>query len=184
MARGSLGATAQPVLTVDADLLIRPWIPEDARALMEAFRDPSIQRWHLRAAASEDEARAWIAGWLQGWQDEAGAHWAVVDRNEGLLGRVSLQSFILAGGQAEISYWTVPRARGRGVCPRAVRAVTDWALGAGGFHRLELGHSTANAASCRIAEKCGYELEGTRRRALLHADGWHDMHLHARLRAD
>ena len=53
-----------------------------------------------------------------------------------------------------------------------------------GLHRIELLHSTGNAASCRVAEKAGYVLEGTKRRQGLHADGWHDMHLHARLRDD
>ena len=45
-------------------------------------------------------------------------------------------------------------------------------------------HSVANHASCRVATKSGFPLEGTHRRALLHTDGWHDMHLHARLRDD
>jgi hypothetical protein len=27
-------------------------------------------------------------------------------------------------------------------------------------------------------------LEGTKRSAILHPDGWHDMHLHARVRGD
>jgi [ribosomal protein S5]-alanine N-acetyltransferase len=39
----------------------------------------------------------------------------------------------------------------------------------------------ANQASCRVGAKAGYELEGIMRGALLHADGWHDMHLHARV---
>ena len=51
-----------------------------------------------------------------------------------------------------------------------------------GLHRIELHHATGNAASCRVADKAGYALEGTMRQRTLHADGWHDMHLHARLR--
>jgi hypothetical protein len=30
----------------------------------------------------------------------------------------------------------------------------------------------------------GYRLEGIKRSEALHGDGWHDMHLHARLAAD
>ncbi|MET9515851.1 GNAT family protein [Streptomyces sp. NPDC002994] len=55
------------------------------------------------------------------------------------------------GGQAEISYWTAPWARGAGVCSRAVAAVTDWVLVEAGFHRLELGHSASTQASCHVA---------------------------------
>jgi ribosomal-protein-alanine N-acetyltransferase len=72
-------------------------------------------------------------------------------------------------------------ARGAGVAPRALQAGTSWALGDLGLHRVELVHSTTNRASCRVAAKAGYELEGTKRGDLLHADGWHDMHLHAKI---
>jgi ribosomal-protein-alanine N-acetyltransferase len=61
--------------------------------------------------------------------------------------------------------------------------VTRWAHEAG-LRRLELAHSTQDPASCRVAGKAGYVVEGTRRRALLHEDGWHDMHLHAHLGDD
>ncbi|WP_037579872.1 GNAT family N-acetyltransferase [Phaeacidiphilus oryzae] len=181
---GTLGATPQPTLPLDG-LLLRPWRAADAPALAEAFRDPAIQRWHLRTADSPAEAAGWIERWRGSWQEESGAHWAVSDAGGGrLLGRVSLQGLVPMGGQAEISYWTVPEARGRGVCSRAVAGISEWALSRAGFHRVELGHSVANAGSCRVAEKCGFGLEGTRRAALLHADGWHDMHLHARIRGD
>jgi len=53
-----------------------------------------------------------------------------------------------------------------------------------GLHRLELRHSTANPASCRVAARAGFRLEGTLRSAMRHPDGWHDMHLHARLQGD
>jgi ribosomal-protein-alanine N-acetyltransferase len=43
-------------------------------------------------------------------------------------------------------------------------------------------HSVANPGSCRVAEKVGFALEGTMWSALLHEDGWHDMHVHVRAR--
>jgi RimJ/RimL family protein N-acetyltransferase len=42
-------------------------------------------------------------------------------------------------------------------------------------------HSTVNAASCRVAERAGFALEGTKRSEAWHTDGWHDMHLHAKI---
>ncbi|GHE56558.1 acetyltransferase [Streptomyces longispororuber] len=183
MSAGCLAGSAQPSLPVAGGLLLRPWLAKDAAAVVKVFQDPAIQQWHHRRADSEEEAQEWIEKWQRGWQDETGANWAVVDDDsDTVLGRVSLSSVILMGGQAEISYWTAPSARGSGVCSRAVTAVTDWALGEAGFHRLELGHSAANPASCRVAVKAGFTQEGVRRKAMLHADGWHDMHLHARVR--
>ena len=78
----------------------------------------------------------------------------------------------------------MPAARGRNIAARAVQVVSTWMFRSVGLHRLELSHSTLNPASCRIAEKAGYPYEGTRRQQVLHQDGWHDMHLHARLVTD
>ncbi|MGY5125015.1 GNAT family N-acetyltransferase [Streptomyces nigrescens] len=118
-------------------------------------------------------------------QRSADAQWAVVPADGGgLLGRASLRSVHLAEGRAECAYWTVPAARGSGVAVRAVSAMVHWAFGEMGFHRLELAHSVANHASCRVAAKSGFAMEGTRRSAQLHTDGWHDMHLHSRVRED
>jgi len=182
---GRLAASDQPVVPVDGELLLRPWEAGDATVVVEAFQDPAIQLWHGRRADSEDEAREWITQWRAAWAAESGANWAVADARSGAVaGRLSLRALDLGTGQAELAYWTHPAARGRGVAQRAVAAVTAWAFAEAGFHRLELMHSVANHASCRVATKSGFALEGTRRSALLHADGWHDMHLHARLRDD
>ncbi|MFF2185088.1 GNAT family N-acetyltransferase [Streptomyces sp. NPDC058155] len=179
---GSFTAIGQPILAVGGGALLRPWLISDAGAVVEAFRDPAIQRWHVRRADSLEEAQGWIRRWQSTWDDETEGHWAVAGEETGaLLGRLSLKAWNLIDGTAEVAYWTVPAARGSGVCPRAVTTLADWALGEGGFHRLELAHSTANEASCRVAVKAGFEKEGIRRGAALHADGWHDMHLHARI---
>jgi RimJ/RimL family protein N-acetyltransferase len=49
---------------------------------------------------------------------------------------------------------------------------------------MEINHSTQNPASCRVAEGAGYLAEGVKRSEALHADGWHDMHQHARIATD
>ena len=114
-----------------------------------------------------------------GWAVETRADWAVTS-DGAVAGRAGFRVVDLAEGWAEVAYWVLPAARGRGVAPRAVAVLTDWAF-ALGLHRLELRHATANEASCRVAERSGYPLEGVARSSVLHEDGWHDMHVHARL---
>ncbi|MCZ9346905.1 GNAT family N-acetyltransferase, partial [Streptomyces sp. TRM76130] len=131
------------------------------------------------------EVRGWIAEWQRAWAEERNAQWAVADAvGDGLLGRVALRDVLLGDGVAEVAYWTVAAARGRGVAARATAALARWALDEVGLHRLELTHAVANTASCRVAERAGFVLEGVKRSALRHSDGWHDMHLHARLSGD
>ncbi|MCQ9183797.1 GNAT family N-acetyltransferase [Streptomyces sp. IBSBF 2953] len=181
----TLSGAPQPVLSTGDGLLLRPWRPEDAPAVHAAFQDPAMHQWHIRAADSEEEVAGWIREWRAAWEEERTAQWAVVDSGtDGLLGRVALRSILLDEGVAEVAYWTTRSARGRGVAPRATTALTRWALDEIGFHRLELHHATANEASCRVAGKAGFTLEGTKRSACLHPDGWHDMHVHARVQGD
>ncbi|MFF9897294.1 GNAT family N-acetyltransferase [Streptomyces longispororuber] len=180
---GALADRPQPTMPAPGGLTLRPWTPKDAPSVYEAFKDPVIQRWHARAADSEDEVRSWMETWRTEYADETSAQWAVADADtDEVLGRVALRMITLADGQAEMAYWTMPRARGRGVASRAVTALTAWAFDDLGLHRLELRHSTRNEPSCRVALRTGYTPEGTQRSAALHEDGWHDMHLHARIR--
>ena len=167
----------QPTLSA-GDLTLRPWRDEDAPALMAVYADPAIQRWHCESLDGHEAAR-YAGHWTHLWRTGSRAGWAVV-RDDTLAGRVTVSRLVLEGGQGEVTYWTAPAARGSGVAPAAVEAVAAWAFDLG-LHRLELQHSTLNRASCRVAQKTGFELEGTKRRAGLHQDGWHDMHLHARL---
>jgi [ribosomal protein S5]-alanine N-acetyltransferase len=170
-------------LTAGSDVLLRPWSLDDAQAVMDAYQDEAIQQWHGRRADSLAETREWIAGWQGGWAAETDAIWAVAEAASGiLLGRAGLKHLEFSHGTADVTYWTVPAARGRGLCPRAVDAMAAWAFEAG-FHRLDLEHAMANTASCRVAEKTGFAVEGVRRGAWLLADGRHDVHAHARLRS-
>jgi [ribosomal protein S5]-alanine N-acetyltransferase len=182
MAAGSLCRSPQPSVLMGTTAVLRPWQLSDAEAVVEAFDDPEIQRWHARRFDSVDEARQWITGWKAGWAEEAELNWALVDRaSDSLMGRVSLKGVDLHDGSAGVAYWMVPAWRGRGLCSQAVLTLCQWAFNEACFHRIGLAHSVANVASCRVATKAGFRAEGIRREAALHADGWHDMHEHALL---
>jgi RimJ/RimL family protein N-acetyltransferase len=177
---GTLAGMPQPTVPLAEGAKLRPWSDADAPALQAAYADPAIQRWHVRELDSLSEAREMIAGWRGAWVQERRLEWAVAGFDGTLLGRLGLKDLDLFDGVAEVAYWTVPAARGRGLAARAVEAASCWAFGLG-FWRLQLAHSTRNPASCRVAEKAGFAPEGTRYGSARHADGHHDMHTHARL---
>lgn len=181
---GSLAAQEQPHLPVRPGLALRPWRDDDTPAVRAAFDCPQIQRWHVRRIDGDDEARSWTAQWPRRWRDETAASWAIVDADDRPLGQVGLRGVLLVEASAQVSYWLLPAARGRGIATEALGALTRWSFTRAGLHRLALEHSTANAASCRVATRSGFPVEGVLRGSVRHADGWHDMHLHARLRTD
>ncbi|GID92046.1 GNAT family N-acetyltransferase [Amorphoplanes digitatis] len=181
---GALSARAQPVISAPGGLLLRPWSARDAAVFLAAYSDPEIRHWHTRRPASEEQVREWFDHYREAWARETGAHWAVTRDGGEVLGRVALGGLNLDDGVAGCAYWVLPAARGAGVASRALTAMSGWALGEAGFHRLQLDHSTRNDASCRVAAQCGFRLEGTKRSDAVHSDGRHDMHLHARIRTD
>jgi [ribosomal protein S5]-alanine N-acetyltransferase len=183
---GLLAASTQPVLSLDRDLSLRPWSVRDAPTIVAAYADPVMGYWHSRTVDSEVEARALIERWLSAWSAGSGANWAVVRTvsagGEGnVLGGMALGRIDTGLGCGECAYWILPAARGGGVATRALGALANWAFADAGFHRLSLIHSTSNDASCRVATKAGFAPEGVERSSILHADGWHDMHVHARI---
>jgi RimJ/RimL family protein N-acetyltransferase len=140
---GSLASMNQPGIA-GSDILLRPWQPADQEAVVTAFTDPAIQQWHARSV-TEAEAQDWIAQWPRRWQSESAASWAVIDGGV-VAGQIGLRRIDLDEGLASISYWVLPEARGRRLAPRALTVLTTWAFEDLGLHRLELSHSTANAA--------------------------------------
>ncbi|MFI5532122.1 GNAT family N-acetyltransferase [Kitasatospora sp. NPDC051853] len=184
---GRDAASGPPVLGLPRGLELRPWTDADAGALLAAGQDADVRRWNLFGVASEDEARGRIARMRERWEAGTGVVWAIAERGgngSGAVGLIGCNDLDPTHRSAELVYWLLPAARGRGLAVDAVRRVTRWAVEEFGLHRLRLCHSTANPASCRVAEKAGYSFEGTMRGALLHEDGWHDQHLHAFLRGD
>lgn len=179
--------TRQPVIkSAVGDLVLRPWRRADAEQLLDVMADEAIQRWNLESLSSLREAEHWVDRWHHRWRKRTGASWAVTDigDQDTVLGQVAFRSLWLADGLAELSCWVAPRVRRHHVGTEATRALTDWAFDEVGLERLEIVHSVRNGASCPVALRAGFDLEGVRRNLQRHADGFHDMCQHARIKAD
>jgi RimJ/RimL family protein N-acetyltransferase len=149
------------VTLTTGSLLLRPWVPGDIPALLTAYADPAIRRGSLSPVSSHEDAEAWLAMQQDGWASGSRFGFAVIDtaRGDTPAGNVVLKGPGPGADHAEVGYWTAAPARGRGVAPRALASLTDWAFGtfaAQGLTRLELLHQEDNEASCRVAVKSGY----------------------------
>ncbi|MEU1602671.1 GNAT family N-acetyltransferase [Micromonospora matsumotoense] len=173
----------EPVEITAPGLLLRPWRAADAPAVLAALVDPHIVRWNGQGVGDLAQAAGWIARRADR-SDGSHVSLAVTGDTDGvLLGGVSVHQ--IRDGNAAVGYWTAGPARGRGVAAGALRALTGWAFTHLGLHRIELCHAVANPASCRVATRAGYRLEGTLRESHRYGDGHrHDEHLHARLITD
>jgi RimJ/RimL family protein N-acetyltransferase len=150
--------------------------------VVTAYNDPEIQKW-IPYSYDATEAVEVIERWGDTWRNETGACWAIARKSDNsAFGRFAFQTIDLMGGSAEIAYWLLSQSRGKGYAALATVSISQWAFDQLGLHRLELIHSVHNVASCRVAAKAEFELEGTLKSECLYQDGWHDTHLHALVR--
>ncbi|RCG26862.1 N-acetyltransferase [Sphaerisporangium album] len=148
-----------------APLLLRVWAAGDVPELIEAYRDPVMLRWTRFHVRDERDAGQWLEKQWKGWRDGDRLSFAVTEPDPGtgvhrLVANVVVKGLVAGASFAEVGYWTARAARGRGVAGRALEALTTWVFEARGLEGLRLLHEVGNLASCRVARKCGYVLEG------------------------
>jgi RimJ/RimL family protein N-acetyltransferase len=145
----------------DGVVTLRPWRREDSQSLVECLDgDPEITIWldQVPQPYTRADALAYIGGIGE-------SAFAVTDAVSGrILGSIGVR-FSETGDVGEIGYWMRSDARGRGVMTRALRLAASWAFADGGAARVQLRADVENAASRRVAEKAGFQLEGVLRSA-------------------
>lgn len=160
-------------------LRLRPWQPGDADEVHRACQDPDIQRWTgVPSPYLPEHAVNFVTVRApNSWTDGTAAPFAVCDAATGeLLGSCGLSSIDRTLRSAEVGYWIVPGARGRGVAVRATRAASRWAFEALGLRRVIWQAEVGNHASRLVALRAGFRIEGRLRLADPHPgggpDGW------------
>jgi ribosomal-protein-alanine N-acetyltransferase len=100
------------------------------------------------------------------------------EQPETLLGSIALNNIIRGCFQScFLGYRLDLEHRDRGYMTEAVCAVTDFAFGELGLHRVEANVMPRNKPSLRVLEKAGYREEGLARKYLRINGVWED-HLH------
>jgi RimJ/RimL family protein N-acetyltransferase len=85
----------------------------------------------------------------------------------------------------ELSYQLYDdRFGGRGYATEGVQLMVDYLFAAKKQDRIQLDIVPENAASRRVAEKCGFTLEGTARGAMFNGGGSQDLLIYSLLRSD
>lgn len=126
-----------------------------------------MRRWATSRLESVEDGLRWVRDQEREWEAGLRCGFAVLEAPPGapegrLVGSVAVKELSPGKASAEVGYWTAASARGQGVAPRALEAVTAWSLDAfraQGLERLELLHQVDNPASCRVAEKAGYAFD-------------------------
>jgi RimJ/RimL family protein N-acetyltransferase len=158
---------------------------DDRPAVLESCRDPEIARWRHRPPADLTAAEGYVRQRAGEWARDERYSWAVCEPTTGeMLGEVELAAVDMLHGSAEAACWALPTARRRGMITTALSAVLRFAFGGIGLHRVTYAWAEGNTASARVAEKCGFRVEGRQRSAWV-VDGQRvDVHIAGRLATD
>jgi RimJ/RimL family protein N-acetyltransferase len=167
----------QPTDITCGTLVLQPWTPEDADAVLAGRQDPEVVRWTggPHPYTREDATRYVCEETPQWWEEGSAATWAVREATSGqVLGAVALHH--IQQGEAEVAYWTAPAARGRGSTTEAVAAACRWGFGALGLERIAWACAVGNWGSRAVAQKVGFTVEGMARKAFwqrgVRVDDW------------
>jgi L-amino acid N-acyltransferase YncA len=165
-------------------LTLRPWRSEDRDAVLAAFAPEVMSRQAAHPIRTAADAGKWIEQRARQWADGHAYAWAVLAPGGAPVANVAVGAFDPVHQTGWFSYWTDAAQHGRGYASAAARAVAAWAFADLGLFRLELGHRLDNPASCAVALRAGFAVEGRQRGALNYDGVRHDVETHARLATD
>jgi ribosomal-protein-alanine N-acetyltransferase len=150
----------------DGTVALRLIDERDLPVLERASREPEIAG---RFGLSTRTAGEYLSGYVEGWSGGTAVAFAVTERGGTALGQVLLE--VRESGRADVGYWLLAEARGRGLATRALRLLSNWALDQPGIVRLQLWTSPENTASAGVAERSGFKREGVLRSYAQREDG-------------
>jgi len=164
---------------------LRPLAEEHLDAVGGLFDDPDVLRFtRLPVPPPPGYARRWLDRYEAGRLDGTREAFAAVDDDGTFLGLALAVAIDREAREVELGYIVAPAARGRGLATAMLDELTRWAFAELEALRITLIIDVENGASARVAERCGYVLEGVMRSSYLKDDIRVDAGLWSRLPSD
>jgi RimJ/RimL family protein N-acetyltransferase len=164
---------------------LRPLAAEHLEEVTALFDDPDVLRFtRLPVPPPAGYARQWLERYEAGRLDGTREAFAALDDDGRFVGLALAVDIDREGREVELGYITAPAARGRGIATEMLDSLTRWAFDELGALRVTLIIDIENRPSSRVAERCGYVLEGVMRSSYLKDDVRVDAGLWSRLPTD
>ncbi|GIH07834.1 N-acetyltransferase [Rhizocola hellebori] len=143
----------------DEHVVLRRRQEDDLDAMVAASHDPETLRWLDDPPMDDEIRRTTLSRADEAWRSGRAAPMTIADAATGrAVGTINLT--FREEQVASLAYSVFPAYRGQGIAPRAVQLMSEWALGELGVTQLLLEADADNAASIRVAEKCGFQATG------------------------
>ena len=151
-------------------LLLRHWNPLDLEDFLSFAADPEVML-ASGATPAVTPAQGETAFRRALW--DSGCYAIVLKETGRAIGKIKFQKDIrrFQVNALSIGYELAKPYWGNGYMPEALRAMIQCAFERKNLDVLAIGHFAGNDRSRRVIEKCGFQYEGTIRRAFQRGDG-------------
>ena len=150
---------------ITARLRLEPIRGEHAGAIWNAIERslPELKKWMSWASSSSPATVSEFAQRAEaGWQDWSNWDFVIFFEDE-VAGTTGLNRYDSLWRLASLGYWIRTDLAGQGIATEAGREVIQFGFDVVDLNRIELVHDTTNVRSQRVAEKLGFQKEGTKR---------------------
>lgn len=174
-------------IPVKDKLKIQPWLVSDSQELFElvdANRE-MLQEWLIWVPQTKTQAdiEEFILKCQKGYEKKSGMQMGLWD-GEKLVGTIGLNNIDLGSKKASIGYWLSGHYQGKGAMTSATKALIDYAFDTLELNRIELKIASKNTKSRAVAERLGFQEEGTLRQDELLNGEYHDYVVYSLLREE
>lgn len=165
---------------------IRPWRLADAASLAQNLNNSEVQdnlRDGLPYPYTEEDAREYIGAMLSADPEKVFAF--AITADDTAVGGVGIfRCDNIHFRTAELGYYVGQDYWGRGIATKAVMLACEYVFKTTDILRIFAEPFAYNAASCRVLEKSGFQLEGVLRSNAVKRGKVLDMKMYARIRED
>ncbi len=147
-------------------LVLRGHRLEDYAASYAMWADPDVTRYIGGKPSSAEEVWARMLRYAGLWHMLGYGYWVISEKSSGnFIGEIGFADFkrdiLPALDVPEIGWALIPTAHGKGFATEAVQAALGWGTVHLPAPTTRCIIDPANQASCRVAEKCGFQQIGT-----------------------
>lgn len=157
----TVGRLPFPITLTGDGVTLREWRSEDLDDLIELLDEPDVARWTPMPSPFDVEAgMAYLKRAHQGRTSGQRIQLAITTDGSRPLGEVLLFGVDAGLKEAELGYLVGAPHRRRGLASGALSLLSGYARSTLSLNRLLLRIDPDNAASCAVAQRCGFRLTG------------------------
>lgn len=156
-------------IKIDEGIHLSAITEEDIPFFVKHLADPAIHETTLRIPYpyTEEDAKKFIElVQLQERTAKKQMHWGIRNDSGELIGGIALHGkYLESPHRDEIGYWLAKPYWGKGIMTRVLKMLCNFVEKEYMLTRIEAPIFEFNTGSCRVAEKCGFVMEGIMRKA-------------------